>query len=61
MSDLRTRSAARVPDPDSQGLPLVPPEIRSRYADAMAQIPRVTLSIRPDRRPADLPAVGSFA
>ena len=60
MSDLRTRSAARVPDPETIGLPLVPPTIRARYAEAMAQIPRVRLSIRPARPSAALPAAQSF-
>ena len=61
MSDLRTRFAARIPDPASQDPPLVPPEIRARYAEAMAQVPRVRLSICPAHLSAGLPAVGSFA
>lgn len=60
MSDLRTRSAARIPAPEMQGLPLIPPELRACYAETMAMLPRVTLSIRPKRKSANLPAVGSF-
>lgn len=60
MSDLRTRSAARIPAPEMLGLPLIPPEIRACYAETMAMLPRVTLSIRPKGTSAKLPAVGSF-
>jgi hypothetical protein len=60
MSSLLNRSVARVPTPETSSLPLVPPEIHARYAAAMAQIPPVNLSIRPTRRSATLPAVGSF-
>jgi hypothetical protein len=60
MSSLQNRSAARVLDPETMGLSLVPSEIRARYAEAMAQIPRVSLSIRPARSSAAMPAVGSF-
>jgi hypothetical protein len=60
MSSLQNRSTARVLDPETKGFPLVPPTIRARYAEAMAQIPRVRLSIRPARSSANLPAVGSF-
>lgn len=60
MSDLPTRSAARLTTPEALGLPLVPPQIRARYAEAMAQIPLVHLRIRSARSPADLPATQTF-
>ena len=60
MSSLQNRFAARVLAAETAGLSIVPSEIRARYAEAMAQIPRVRLSIRFARRSADLPAVGSF-
>lgn len=60
MSSLQNRSAARIPASETAGLPIVPLEIRACYAEAMAQIPRVRLSIRSNRCSADLPVVGSF-
>lgn len=60
MSDLRTRSAARVPNSDATSIPLVPPEIRARYAEAMMRIPHKRTSIHFARRIADPPAVRSF-
>ncbi len=60
MSSLQSRSAARVPASETLRPPLVPPEIRVRYADAIAHIPHVRVTIRPISQAADLPAVGSF-
>ncbi|MGH1573812.1 hypothetical protein ACRAWG_28125 [Methylobacterium sp. P31] len=47
MSSLHNRSTARVPDPETTGLSIVPPTIRARYADAMARIPHVRITIPP--------------
>jgi hypothetical protein len=60
MSSLLDRSAARAPASETLRLPLVPPEIRARYADAIARIPHVRITIRPEHRSAALPTVGSF-
>jgi hypothetical protein len=60
MSSLQNRFAARIPASETAGPSIVPSEIRARYADAMARIPHVRIGIRPERRSAVLPAVGSF-
>lgn len=60
MSSLHTRSAARLPTPDTARPPLVPAEISARYAAVMARIPRVRIDPGTRRSTESLPAVSSF-